>query len=48
MKIKPIKNEDDYNEAIQRIGVLWGSKKDTPEGNEFDLLVILVESFEMK
>jgi HTH-type transcriptional regulator/antitoxin HigA len=48
MKIKPIKNEVDYREAIQRIEALWGSKKDTPEGDELDLLVTLVESFEMK
>jgi HTH-type transcriptional regulator / antitoxin HigA len=48
MKIKPIKNEEDYREAIQRIEALWGSKKDTPEGDEFDLLVTLVESYEMK
>jgi HTH-type transcriptional regulator/antitoxin HigA len=27
---------------------LWGSKKDTPEGDELDLLVTLVESYEMK
>jgi HTH-type transcriptional regulator/antitoxin HigA len=48
MKIKPIKNEEDYSEAIQRIEILWGSKKDTPEGDELDLLVTLVESYEMK
>ena len=27
---------------------LWGAKKDTPEGDELDLLVTLVESYEMK
>jgi HTH-type transcriptional regulator / antitoxin HigA len=48
MKIKPIKNEEDYNESIQRIETLWGSNKDTPEGDELDLLVTLVESYEMK
>jgi HTH-type transcriptional regulator / antitoxin HigA len=48
MKIKAIKNEEDYREAIHRIEILWGSKKDTPEGDELDLLVTLVESYEMK
>ena len=48
MEIKPIKTENDYNESIKRIEKLWGSKKDTPEGDEFDLLVTLVESYEMR
>ena len=48
MKIRPIKTEQDYNTSIRRIEVLWGSKKDTPKGDELDLLVTLVESYEMK
>jgi len=48
MNIKPIKTEQDYNSAISRIEELWGAKKDTPEGDELDLLVTLVESYEMK
>ena len=48
MDIKPIKTEQDYRDAISRIEILWGSKKDTPEGDELDLLVTLVESYEMK
>ena len=37
-----------YNTSIRRIEVLWGAKKDTPQGDELDLLVTLVESYEMK
>ena len=48
MDIRPIKTEEDYNTAINRIEKLWGAKKDTPEGDELDLLVTLVESYEMK
>jgi HTH-type transcriptional regulator/antitoxin HigA len=48
MEIRPIKTEQDYNTAIKRIEALWGSKKDTPEGDELDLLVTLVEAYEMK
>ena len=48
MNIKPIKTENDYNNSIKRIEELWGSKKDTSAGDEFDLLVTLVESYEMK
>src|SRR5665811_102508 len=48
MDIRPIKREQDYNLALSRIEELWGAKKDTLEGDELDLLVTLVESFEMK
>jgi HTH-type transcriptional regulator/antitoxin HigA len=48
MDIRPIKNEQDYNFAINRIEELWGAKKDTPEGDELDLLVTLIEAYEMK
>ncbi|MCB0803314.1 MAG: transcriptional regulator [Flavobacteriales bacterium] len=48
MDIRPIKTEQDYKTAISRIEELWGAKKDTPEGDEFDLMITLVESYEMK
>ncbi|MBE9511903.1 MAG: helix-turn-helix domain-containing protein [Bacteroidetes bacterium] len=48
MEIKPIKTEQDYNMSIKRIEELWGAKRDTPEGDELDLLCTLVESYEMK
>lgn len=48
MDIRSIKTEKDYNTAISRIEELWGAKKDTPEGDELDLLITLVESYEMK
>ena len=47
MQIRPIKTEYDYNEAILRVEELWGSKRDTPEGDELDLLCTLVESYEL-
>lgn len=48
MDIRPIKTEQDYQAAMKRIEVLWGTRKDTPKGDELDLLVTLVESYEMK
>ena len=48
MDIRPIKTEQDYTDSISRIEKLWGAKKDTPKGDELDLLVTLVESYEMK
>ena len=47
MNIRPIKTESDYNDSIRRIEELWGAKRDTSEGDEFDLLCTLVESYEM-
>jgi HTH-type transcriptional regulator / antitoxin HigA len=48
MEIRPIKTEQDYDSDISRVEELWEAKKDTPEGDELDLLVTLVESYEMK
>jgi len=48
MDIRPIKTENDYNKAILRIEKLWGSKKNTKEGDELDLLSTIVEQYEMK
>ena len=48
MEIRPIKTEKDYQNAIGRIEELWGSKKDTAQGDELDLLITLVENYEIK
>ena len=48
MEIRPIKTENDYSEAIIKIEGLWGSKRDTTEGDQLDLLCTLVEAYEMK
>jgi HTH-type transcriptional regulator/antitoxin HigA len=43
---KIIKNEKDYKAALARINDLMEADPDTPEGDELDLLVTLVELFE--
>jgi len=48
MEINPIKTEIDYLTSIERVELLWGSKRDTPEGDELDLLVTIIEAYEMK
>lgn len=48
MEIRPIKTENDYLHAIQRIEKLWGAKKNSSEGDELDLLCTIVESYEIK
>src|SRR5215471_11434702 len=46
MEIKPIRNEDDYERALRRVEELWGTSPGTPQGDELDVLVTLVEAYE--
>ena len=46
MKIRPVNTEPAYDEAIERIETLWGAESGTPEGDELDVLLILVEVYE--
>lgn len=43
---KLIKTEEEYESALARIDELFDSEPDTPEGDEFELLVSLVEIYE--
>lgn len=46
--MKPIKNESAYQNALSRIEKLWGAAPDTPEGDELEILLVLVEAYENK
>ena len=46
MKIKPIKCDADYDAALTAIDSLMGAAPDTPEGDELEVLVTLVEAYE--
>lgn len=48
MKISPIRNEDDYREALRQIETLMGAQENTPDGDMLDVLVTLVEAYERK
>jgi HTH-type transcriptional regulator / antitoxin HigA len=48
MKPKLIKTETDYQEALGHIEVIFDAKPGTPEGDELELLVTLVEYYEEK
>ena len=45
---KPIRDEKSHNEALKRIEALWGSEINTPDGDELDVLMTLVEAYEDK
>ena len=46
MTVKPIKTKKDYNQAMERLEVLFDAKKGTPEGDELEVLSILIEKYE--
>jgi len=46
MKIKPIKNENDYNQALERLETIFDSKPGTPESDELEILGILIDQYE--
>jgi HTH-type transcriptional regulator/antitoxin HigA len=46
MDIRPIRSELDYEAAVRRIEGLWGASPGTPDGDELDILVALVEGYE--
>ncbi len=48
MEIKPIKNETDYQKALDRLASIFDAKSNTKEGDEAEILAILIEHYEDK
>ena len=48
MNIKPIRSEADYETALQTIEELWEAAHGSPEADQLDVLVTLVEAYEEK
>lgn len=46
MNINLIKTEDDYNQALERLEVIFEAKKGTEEGDELELLRMLIDQYE--
>jgi HTH-type transcriptional regulator/antitoxin HigA len=46
MKIKVIKTEEEYNQALNRLEVIFDAPVDSIEGDEAELLAILIENYE--
>jgi HTH-type transcriptional regulator / antitoxin HigA len=46
MKLKPIKNDSDYHQALERLEVIFDAKPSTQEGDELDILGILIDNYE--
>lgn len=48
MNIRPIKTEEDYYSALSRLEVIFDAPINSPEGDEADILSLLIENYEDK
>ena len=46
MTIKPIKTKKDYQQALNRLEIIFDAKKGTVEGDELEVLGILIDKYE--
>ena len=46
MNISQIKNEQDYQGALNRLEQIFDAEKGSKEGNELEILGILIENYE--
>jgi HTH-type transcriptional regulator/antitoxin HigA len=46
MEIKPIKSEKDYTKALKRLEVIFDSESGSVNGDELEVLGILIEQYE--
>ena len=48
MNISPIHTETHYQNALQRLEILFDSEKNSAEGDELEILVVLVDEYNKK
>lgn len=46
MNLKPIKTEKDYQKALERLEVIFDAPIDTKEGDEAEILSLMIENYE--
>lgn len=46
--MKLIKTEEDYKEALQRLEQIFFAEENTPESDEAEVLVLLIENYEQQ
>ncbi|MCB9244796.1 MAG: helix-turn-helix domain-containing protein [Flavobacteriales bacterium] len=46
MKIAPIRNEKDYQNALERLEQIFDATKDSEHGDELEILSILIDRYE--
>ena len=48
MNIKPIRNDLDLQDALKRLDVVFQAEAGTPDSDEMEILVALIEAYEQK
>ena len=48
MNIKPIRKAKDYEQALERLELIFDAKKGTTEGDELEILGILINTYEQQ
>ena len=46
MRIKPIRNKEDYQNALERLEVIFDAKRGTEEGDELEILAMVIDNYE--
>ena len=46
MEISPIRNQEDYQRALKRLEVIFDAKRGTEEGDELEILSVLIDNYE--
>lgn len=46
MNVRPIKNEKDYRQALERLEVIFDAPIDTKEGDEAEILSLMIDTYE--
>ena len=46
MTIKPIRTKKDYQQALDRLEMIFDAKKGSPDGDELEILGMLIERYE--
>ena len=46
MKLKVIKTQKEYNEALERLEKVFDAKPRTPKGDELEILALLIDQYE--
>ena len=46
INLKPIKTKKDYQKALDRLEIIFDAKKGTKEGDELEILGILIDQYE--
>ena len=45
-ELKPIRSEEDYQEALAEVERLWGAPAGTADGDRLDILATLIDAYE--